>query len=61
MDTEQALINIVAARLNDYPDDQLATIQQSMVTLGRVLTDLERRAKDEIPNGVVASVPPRSL
>jgi DNA-binding MarR family transcriptional regulator len=60
MDTEHALINIVAARLNDYPEDQLTSLQQSMATLGRVLADLERRAKDETPNGVVASVPSRS-
>lgn len=60
VDTEHALIDIVAARLNDYPDEELASLQQSMATLSRVLADLERRAKDDMPNGVAANVPPRS-
>ena len=56
MDTEQTLIGIVAARLNDYPEGELATLQESISTLGRVLAELERRAKDEAANGVVAAL-----
>ena len=60
MDTEQALIAIVAARLDDYPDAELASLQQSMTTLGRVLTELERQANDDVVNAVVVSLPPRA-
>lgn len=60
MDTELALIGIVAARLDDHPEADLATLQQSMVTLGRVLADLERRAKDEAINGTVANFTTRA-
>jgi DNA-binding MarR family transcriptional regulator len=60
IDTEHALIGIVAARLDDYPEDELATLQESIDRLGRVLAELERRAKDEAANGVVAAVPARS-
>jgi DNA-binding MarR family transcriptional regulator len=60
MDTEQALINIVAARLDDYPEAELATLQQSMDTLGRVLAELELRTEDETTNGLVTGLPPRA-
>jgi hypothetical protein len=60
IDTELALIGIVAARLDEHPEADLATLQQSMDTLGRVLADLERRAKDEAANGKVANLPPRA-
>jgi len=60
MDTEHALIEIVAARLNDFPESELATLQESIGALGRVLAELERRAKDEATNGVVSAVPART-
>lgn len=62
IDTEQALIGIVAARLDQIPEDELAALQQSMGTLGRVLADLEKRAKGAASNGAnEAAVPEQSL
>ncbi len=51
IETELGLIALVAARLDQYPDTELAALQQSLDTLSRVLVDLEKRAKNEASNG----------